>query len=207
MRNTGMSRRGISVRRGELAAAAPEGLPPGRGQGGGQAPSPNLLGVRGKGKGPAGPFPSLLGRCREGRSPPDSRGGKGRAKLAPTCTRPAAALKNCTIQDRVSPPERCRETRRFPDFIPQRRRVRREEQIPRRKIPFFGAEFASDIFRRVRRSRARRKMSLAESLCPLAGRDFQRRLAARPATQPVDAAIWMLNPPVNPSTSSISPQR
>ncbi len=124
MRNTGAAQRAGSVRRGELAAAAPEGLPlaplckgswppqrteglpPGRGQGGGQAPFPNLLGVRGKGKGPAGPFPSLLGRCREGRSPPDSRGGKGRAKLAPTCTRPAAALKNCTIQDRVSPPRK-----------------------------------------------------------------------------------------------------
>ena len=87
------------------------------------------------------------------------------------------------------------------------RRVRREEQIPRRKIPFFGAEFASAIPRPVSVRTRVEGMSLAESLCPLAGRDFQRRLAARPAAQPVDAAIWMLNPPVNPSTSSISPQR
>ena len=177
-----MSRRGISVRRGGAGAAAPEGLPPGRGQGGGQAPSPNLLGVRGKGKGPAGPFPSLHSVC--GRS----------NKLHPP--RPGKPS-----------PKRCREARRLPDFIPQRRRVRREEQIPRRKIPFFGAEFASAIPRPVSVRTRVEGMSLAESLCPLAGRDFQRLPAARPAAQPVDAAIWMLNPPVNPSTSSISPQR
>ena len=150
--------------KGGAGAAAPEGLPPGRGQGESEA-RPNL----------------------------HSPGGRTQKLHNPRPGKPS--------------PKRCREARRLPDFIPQRRRVRREEQIPRRQISFAGAEIASDIFRRVRRSRARRKMSLAESLCPLAGRDFQRRLAARPAAQPVDAAIWMLNPPVNPSTSSISPQR
>ena len=191
MRNTGAAQRAGSVRRGELAPQRLRGY----------------RRVGGKGKGLAGPFPSLLGRCREGRSPPDSRGGKGRAKLAPTCTRPAAALKNCTIQDRVSPPERCRETRRFPDFIPQRRRVRREERFFHSQIPFGGGKIVSFIPRPVSVRTRVEGMNLAESLCPLAGRDFQRLPAARPAAQPVDAAIWMLNPPVNPSTSSISPQR
>ena len=39
-----------------------------------------------------------------------------RSAHPPNCTRPAAALNPCTIQDRVSPPpKRCREARRLPD--------------------------------------------------------------------------------------------
>ena len=167
MRNTGAAQRAGSVRRGELAPQRLRGC---------------LLGVRGKGKGPAGPFPNL-----------HSPGGRTQKLHNPRPGKPS--------------PGGVGGGRSRPRLVPQRRRVRREERFPRRQIPFAEAEIASDIFRRVRRSRARRKMSLAESLCPLAGRDFQRRLAARPAAQPVDAAIWMLNPPVNPSTSSISPQR
>ena len=103
----------------------------GRGQGGGQKPSPRLHldGGRSNQLHPLRPGKPTQGVSGAAAAAPDSRGGKGRVKLSPDCARYAAAPINCTCQDRVSPPERCRETRRFPDFIPQRRRVRREDRF------------------------------------------------------------------------------
>ena len=51
---------------------------------------------------PGKPSPGGVGG---GHSCPDSRGGKGRVKLSPICTRYAAAPINYTHQDRVSPPQ------------------------------------------------------------------------------------------------------
>ena len=72
--------------------------------------------------------------------------GRGPQAPSPVCTRPAAAQQNCTRQDRVSPPEGCRGTRRFPDFIPQRRPARREDRFfhspihwaAEKSFPFFS---------------------------------------------------------------------
>ena len=85
-----------------------------------------------------------------------------------------------------------------PRLVPQRRRVRREEQIPRRKIPFFGAEFASAIPRPVSARTRVEGMSLAEIARPSGGRFQRKRFSAR-CSVPSPAS------PQNPVRSSRSP--
>ena len=80
MRNTGATQRAGSVRRGELAPQRLRGCRRVGGKGEGRRPPPIPSGLGARGRGPQAP--------------------------SPVCTRPAAALKNCTIQDRVSPPRK-----------------------------------------------------------------------------------------------------
>ena len=80
----------------------------GRGQGGGQKPSPRLHldGGRSNQLHPLRPSKPTQGVSGAVAAAPDSRGGKGRVKLSPICTHPAAAPINCIHYDRVSPPRK-----------------------------------------------------------------------------------------------------
>ena len=77
-------------------------------------------------------------------------GARGRAKPFPRLHSPGGRSNQLHPPRPGKPsPKRCREARRLPDFIPQRRRVRREERFFHSQIPFGGGKIVSFIPRPV----------------------------------------------------------